>query len=166
MKRSKSRTTRRDKFKACFSSRSNLWTTPPDLFKKLDAKYHFNLDPCCTHETALCKDHFTPAEDGLQQSWAFKCVFCNPPYSWEGGLWVAKAYFEAKENGALVICLLPVRTDTRWFHEFVLKAEETEFIKGRLKFGNSKNSAPFPSIIVRFGCDCGSCCELRGKGEL
>ena len=132
-----------------FSSRSEEWETPEAFFKALDDKYHFTLDPACTHENAKCREHYTKAENGLSQNWGGYSVFCNPPYGRGIGAWVRKGYEESAKTGTTVVMLLPARTDTTWFHDYCLKGR-VEFIRGRLKFGNSKNSAPFPSMIVIF----------------
>jgi len=135
-----------------FSSKTDNWETPQDLFDKLNEKYHFNLDPCATKENAKCKRYFTKEEDGLKQSWKGRAVFMNPPYGKEIGKWVQKANYSATEDGTFVVALLPARTDTKWFHDYC-KDREIEFIKGRLKFGGHKNPAPFPSMIVLFWND-------------
>lgn len=123
--------------------------TPQPLFDRLDAKYHFTLDPCATAENAKCKRYFTMADDGLKQSWANERVFMNPPYGRGIKAWIAKAY-ESSVHGATVVCLLPARTDTVWFHEYCLNHGEVEFIPRRLKFAGHKHNAPLPSMIVVF----------------
>lgn len=131
-----------------FSSKSNDWATPQDFFDKINDKYHFTLDACAIADNAKCANYFTPEQDGLKQDWGNNIVWCNPPYGREIGKWVKKGY-DAAMNGALVVMLIPARTDTKYFHDYVIKGS-IEFIKGRLKFGNSKNSAPFPSLLVEF----------------
>ena len=133
--------------KGLMSSNSNEWGTPKDFFEELNKEFKFTLDPCSTHENAKCKKHFTKEEDGLKQDWSKDVVFCNPPYGKELPLWVEKAYKENKK-GALVVMLIPARTDTRYFHKYIYKQHEIRFIKGRLKFNDGKNSAPFPSMVV------------------
>lgn len=128
-----------------FSSKTDLWETPQDLFDKYNAIYNFETDVCALPENAKCKKYFTPEIDGLKQEWKGVC-WCNPPYGREIGKWVEKAV----NSFATVVMLLPARTDTKWFHNFCLPYGKIEFIKGRLKFGNAKNSAPFPSMIVIF----------------
>ena len=135
-----------------FSSKSNEWTTPQDLFDRLNAIYNFNLDPASTDDNAKCEKHFTEADDGLQQNWGGYSVFCNPPYGKEIPKWVKKAYEESRKPGTKVVMLIPARTDTAWFHDYCVKGK-IEFLRGRLKFGGSKNSAPFPSMIVEFSSD-------------
>jgi phage N-6-adenine-methyltransferase len=133
---------------ALLTSRSVEWTTPQAFFEVLDRQFHFTLDPCATSANAKCKRYFTKAHDGLAQPWTGR-VFMNPPYGRGIGKWVKKAYEESQHNAELVVCLLPARTDTRWWHDYCLKGE-IRFVKGRLKFGDAKNSAPFPSVIVCF----------------
>jgi len=130
-----------------FSSAKCEWPTPQDLFDKLNEWYEFNLDVCALPENTKCKDYFTPEIDGLKQDWKGVC-WMNPPYGREIGKWIKKAYDESRK-GCTVVCLLPARTDTRWFHDYCVKGE-IEFIKGRLKFGGCKNNAPFPNMIVVF----------------
>lgn len=135
-----------------FSSKSPEWSTPSDFFQTYDSIYHFDLDPACTHANAKCEKHYTIAEDGLSQNWGGCRVWLNPPYGREIGKWVQKAYQEGQKDNTLVVCLLPARTDTAWFHDYC-KQGRIEFIRGRLKFGGSQNSAPFPSMVVVFGED-------------
>lgn len=122
------------------------WQTPQDLFERLDAKYHFDLDVCADEFNARCDRFYTKADDGLAQPWNGRC-WCNPPYGREIAKWVKKAV----ESKTLVVMLLPARTDTRWFHEYCLPYGKIEFIKGRLRFGGAKENAPFASMIVVFG---------------
>ncbi len=132
-----------------FSSATFEWETPSALFNELSWLYGgFTLDPCATSENAKCARFFTREEDGLNQSWEGK-VFLNPPYGRNIGKWVKKAYEESLK-GALVVCLLPARTDTRWWQDYV-KQGHVFFLRGRLKFGCARNAAPFPSAIVTFG---------------
>lgn len=130
-----------------FSSKTDMWSTPQSFFTKYDEKYNFNLDVCASEDNAKCAKYFTEIDDGLQQEWEGVC-WMNPPYGREIIKWMKKAY-ESSLNGATVVCLVPARTDTTWWHEYAMKGT-IEFIRGRLKFGNSKNSAPFPSAIVVF----------------
>ena len=133
---------------ALYSSQTDMWETPQDLFDELDKEFHFNLDVCATSENAKCNRYYTPEQDGLSQPWDGTC-WCNPPYGRDIGQWVRRALF-ASVGGATVVMLLPARTDTKWFHDYIYKRAEIRFVKGRLKFGNSKNSAPFPSMVVVF----------------
>ena len=135
--------------KALFSSNSDEWATPQNIFDSLDAEFNFNLDPCATTENHKCTNYFTIDMDGLKQKWAGYRVFCNPPYS-NISAWVEKAFRETRNDNTLVVLLIPARTDTKYFHDFIYQRAEIRFIKGRLKFGESKNSAPFPSMLVIF----------------
>ena len=130
-----------------FSSDTDLWATPQKFFDALNEKFNFTIDVCALPENAKCENYFSPEIDGLKQDWIGVC-WCNPPYGRGIGEWIKKAY-ESSLNGATVVCLLPARTDTKWFHDYCVKGK-IEFIKGRLKFGDSKNSAPFPSMLVVF----------------
>lgn len=134
--------------KVMFSSKKQDWETPKDFFKQLDKEFNFTLDPCCTKENALCKKHYTEKEDGLKQDWNGETVFCNPPYGRAIKTWVKKCYEEGKKKNTTVVMLIPARTDTSYFHDYIYNKSEIRFIRGRLKFGNSKNSAPFPSMVV------------------
>ena len=134
-----------------FSSASDVWATPQDFYDKLNKEFSFNLDPCALPENAKCEKFFTPEQNGLIQNWGGYTVFCNPPYGRKISDWVEKCYNESKKDNTTVVMLIPARTDTRYFHDFIYhKAKEIRFIRGRLKFGNSKNSAPFPSMVVIF----------------
>ncbi len=131
-----------------FSSRTDEWSTPQGFFDSLNERFHFTLDPCATSQNAKCLSYFTKAESGLTQKWTGR-VFVNPPYGREIGKWVKKAFDESQQNAELVVCLLPARTDTSWWHDYCMTGE-IYFVRGRLKFGSAKNSAPFPSAIVCF----------------
>jgi site-specific DNA-methyltransferase (adenine-specific) len=130
-----------------FSSQTAEWTTPQWLFDALDREFGFTLDPCSTHANAKCVRHFTQEENGLLQSWRDEIVFMNPPYGRAIAHWMAKAHASARHEGATVICLVPARTDTAWWHHFAMK-HEMRFLRGRLKFGANPNAAPFPSAVV------------------
>ena len=134
-----------------FSSKTDEWETPQRLFDLLDAEFNFTLDVCATEENKKVKHFFSKEDNGLSQSWGENTCWMNPPYGRQIGKWVKKANDEATE-GCKVVCLLPARTDTRWFHDQIYENSKAEirFLKGRLKFGDSKNSAPFPSMIVIF----------------
>lgn len=134
--------------KVLFSSKEEKWETPQDFFDKLNDEFHFTLDAAASPDNAKCANYFTEEQDGLTQSWGGHTVWCNPPYCRKTGLWVKKAYEEHQRTGCTVVMLLPSRTDVRWFHDYILGKAEIRFIKGRLKFGGNKNSAPFPSIVV------------------
>lgn len=134
-----------------FSSTTDEWATPKDFFDTLNEEFDFTLDPCATADNAKCAKFYTKEQDGLKQDWSGERVFCNPPYGKVIGDWVKKCSEEAKKPNTTVVALIPARTDTRYFHEFIYrKAREVRFIKGRLKFGGCKNSAPFPSMVVVF----------------
>ena len=135
-----------------FSSNSNDWQTPQPLFDKLNRVFEFTLDPCSTKETSKCSKYFTAVEDGLKQSWANEIVFMNPPYGREIGKWIKKAYNESENNNVIVVCLIPARTDTSYWYEYIRHAARIIFIKGRIKFVSEgkANPAPFPSSIVVF----------------
>jgi phage N-6-adenine-methyltransferase len=130
-----------------FSSKTDLWATPQEFFDKYNALYGFNLDVCANQDNAKCSNFFSIEDNGLEQEWRGSC-WMNPPYGREIIHWMRKAY-ESSLCGATVVCLVPARTDTKWWHEYAMKGD-IEFIKGRLKFGNSKNSAPFPSAVIVF----------------
>jgi len=136
--------------KTLFSSKTGEWETPIDFFNKLDWRFgRFTLDPCATSENHKTKKYYTLEDNGLAQDWEGETVFVNPPYR-NLSEWVEKAYKESQKPGTKVVMLVPSRTDTKYWHDYVMKAREIHFIKGRLKFGDSKNSAPFPSAIIVF----------------
>lgn len=135
-----------------FTSDKNYWETPKDFFNELNKEFNFDLDVASTHENAKTDRHFTEEDDGLNQDWIGN-VFCNPPYGREISAWVEKAYKESqKEHNKVVVLLIPARTDTRYWHDYIFgKASDIRFLKGRLKFelnGESKQSAPFPSAVI------------------
>jgi phage N-6-adenine-methyltransferase len=135
--------------RALFTSQTAEWETPLDFYNELDKEFGFSLDPCCAHDNAKCEKHYTIEDNGLVKSWSGETVFCNPPYGREMPKWIEKCYAES-QNGATVVMLIPARTDTIAFHKFIYGHAEIRFVKGRLKFGNAKNSAPFPSMVVVF----------------
>lgn len=133
-----------------FSSQTDDWATPQDFFDRLDAIFDFTLDPCADAQNAKCSKYFTKYDDGLSQSWDGERVYVNPPYGRQIGAWVKKA----AEARALVVCLLPARTDTRWWHDYVVGGGgQVFFLKGRLRFGDGSAPAPFPSAVVIFTGD-------------
>ena len=139
--------------KIMFSKKSDEWATPQWLFDSMNQKYGFTLDPSATPENAKCSKFYTMEDDGLSKNWAGERVFINPPYS-KCYDWVKKAHKEAQQENTKVVMLLPARTDTKWFHEFCMDKKVTSeivFVKGRLKFGDQTNAAPFPSMIIVFG---------------
>lgn len=132
-----------------FSRKSDEWSTPSKIFEELDAEFNFTLDPCATDENHKCDFYFTKNIDGLKENWGGNRVFVNPPYS-QIKHWVKKAWEESTKPNTIVVMLIPARTDTRYFHEYIYHRSEIRFLKGRLKFGESANSAPFPSMVVIF----------------
>ena len=135
--------------RAMYTSTHCEWATPQNLFDRLNAIYRFEVDVCASVENHKCARYFSMADDGLSQEWTGHC-WMNPPYGREIGRWMKKAY-EASQHGALVVCLVPARTDTRWWHDYAMRGE-IEFLRGRLRF-NDGGRAPFPSAIVVFGGD-------------
>jgi len=127
---------------------SNEWETPQELYDELNKQYGFTLDPCATKKSAKCDKYYTKEDDGLSKDWSGEIVFMNPPYGREISKWVKKA---SETKSAVVVCLIPSRTDTKYWHNYIFsKSHKIMFIKGRLKFSGHKNSAPFPSAIVVF----------------
>ena len=136
-----------------FSSKTDNWSTPQEFFEELNKEFDFTLDPCADDNNHKCEKYFTKEQDGLSQDWGGQeRIFCNPPYGREIGSWVRRCYLTNRTQGNLIVMLLPARTDTRWFHDYIYKKKNVEirFVKGRLKFGGCKNSAPFPSMVVVF----------------
>lgn len=131
-----------------FSSKTDQWSTPNETFTELDAEFHFDLDPCADANNHKCERYFTKEVNGLLQNWGGYRVFCNPPYGRQIGEWVKKAYEESRKPNTLVVMLIPARTDTKWFHDYILGKAEIRFVRGRLKFGGAQNAAPFPSMVV------------------
>ena len=137
--------------KALLSSNKMDYTTPKDFFNKLNKEFNFTLDPCCYPHTALCSKYYTEEDNGLIQDWGGEVVFCNPPYGRQTVHWVKKAYDESLKPDTIVVILIPARPDVSYFHDYILPYAEIRFIRGRLKFGGLKQSAPFPSLIAVFG---------------
>ncbi len=140
------------KLVSLMSSACDEWETPQELFDQLNEEFHFTLDPCCTHQNAKCQKHYTIEEDGLAQSWDGERVFMNPPYGRNISKWIEKAFKESAH--ALVVCLIPSRTDTNYWHKYIFPYAEIRFLRGRLWFKdmNGKTGpAPFPSAIIIFG---------------
>lgn len=134
-----------------FSSKHGDWSTPQDFFDKLGWQFGpFTLDPCATADNTKCDIFYTEENDGLKQDWSGHTVFVNPPYGRGIDRWIEKGFAAGKEADTRVVMLIPARTDTRYWHDYVMKAAKVYFIKGRLKFGNHTNSAPFPSAVVVF----------------
>ena len=138
---------------ALLSSKKMDWCTPQDFFDRLNEEFGFVLDAAATDKTAKCPLYYTPETDGLSQSWdRGGAVFCNPPYGREIGKWVKKAYEEARGGGCAVVLLIPARTDTAYFHDYIYGKAEIRFVRGRLRFtdddGNAADPAPVPSMVV------------------
>ena len=133
--------------KGMMSSNSAEWATPQNLFYELNNEFGFTLDPCCTHLNRKCEKYYTKEDDGLSKDWSGEIVFCNPPYGRELPKWVRKCY-EESSRGATCVMLIPARTDTSYFHDYIYGKHEIRFIRGRLHFNESKERAPFPSMIV------------------
>lgn len=135
--------------KVHYMSKSNEWATPVKFFEYLDNRFgRFNLDPCSTHENAKCENHFTIEDDGLQQSWGGYNSFINPPYGRQIKDWIEKGYKESLKENTKVTMLIPARTDTIYWHDWIFGKADIYFIKGRLKFNDGKDSAPFPSAVI------------------
>lgn len=135
-----------------FSSKDMTWETPKDVFDKLNEEFNFTLDPCCSERTKKCDKYYTEKTNGLIQDWSKDVVYVNPPYGRDITHWVKKSYEESLK-GAIVVMLIPSRTDTKWFHEYIYGKAEIRFMKGRVKFlqdGVQKDAAPFPTMIVIF----------------
>lgn len=155
-----------------FSSKTDNWATPQAFFDELNREFNFTLDPCADDTNHKCAKYYTKEDNGLTQSWDNEIVFCNPPYGREIKHWVKKA---SETAGGVVVMLIPARTDTTYFHDYIYNKAEIRFIRGRLIFGTDdywkwvweqklidgkpnklykkygkKNSAPFPSMIVIF----------------
>lgn len=126
-----------------FSSDKTTWETPQIFFEKLNQEFNFTCDVCALPENTKCQNYYTPEINGLKQEWTGTC-WMNPPYGKEIADWLKKA----SESKCTTVCLVPARTDTKWFHNYVLNKAEIRFVKGRLKFVGAKNSAPFPSMIA------------------
>jgi phage N-6-adenine-methyltransferase len=131
-----------------YSSKTELWATPQDFFTQLDDEFHFDLDVCASPTNAKCSRYFTSADDGLAQDWQGRC-WMNPPYGRTIGEWMNKAHASAL-SGATVVCLVPARTDTSWWHKYAMRASEIRLVCGRLKFGDCSAPAPFPNAVVVF----------------
>lgn len=136
--------------KPMISSKTNEWSTPQSLFDMLHEEFLFSLDPCATHENHKCDKYFTLEDDGLSKSWVGHNVFMNPPYGGHTGKWLMKAVDSARD-GATVVCLIVSSTDRSYWHEIIYPfSNEIRFMRGRVKFGDSKSTAPFASAIVIF----------------
>lgn len=132
--------------KALYTSNSDEWYTPQELFDSLNKEFNFDMDAATSDDHHLCPIYYTKETDGLKQEWGGHCVFCNPPYS-NISAWVEKAFRETRKDHTVVVMLIPSRTDTRYFHDYIYKRSEIRFVKGRLNF-SGKDRAPFPSMLV------------------
>jgi len=130
------------------SSERDNWETPPEIFQQCDAEFRFDLDVCATPDNAKCERYYTPEMDGLAQEWRGRC-WMNPPYGREIGRWMKKAYEAAQTTADVVVCLVPARTDTAWWHEWAMRGE-VRFLRKRVRFVGAPSSAPFPSALVVF----------------
>src|ERR1035437_7030314 len=137
--------------KSMVSSKTNEWATPSKLFNYLNKEFNFTLDPCCTHENAKCVKHYTMEDNGLSKSWYNEVVFINPPYGGHTKEWLEKVEKESHENNAVCVCLIVSATDRSYWHDNICqKSQEIRFMRGRVKFGTSKETAPFASALVIF----------------
>jgi site-specific DNA-methyltransferase (adenine-specific) len=136
-----------------FTSAADDWTTPDDFYRLLDAEFGFTLDPCCYAQTAKCAEFYTREDDGLSQEWRGR-VFMNPPYGRAIGAWVRKAYEAAQTTADVVVCLIPARTCSKWWHDYCMRAAEVRLVCGRLRFGGQRpekgHNAPFPNAVIVF----------------
>ena len=132
------------------SSDRSDWETPQDFFNRLNRIYEFTLDVCATAENTKCNLYYTPEDDGLSQSWKYHVCWLNPPYGREISAWMRKAYLETKKGNCRVVALIPARTDTKWWHRYVMKAATIGLVKGRLTFVGGESAAPFPSAVAFF----------------
>ena len=134
-----------------FKSEKQTWETPQDFFNKLDDLFGFTLDACASSDNAKVGNYYTVEQDALAHDWQ-GVVWCNPPYGREQVKFIQKAYDESVKHGSTVVCLIPARPDTKVWQDLIFNhADQVCFIKGRLKFGNSKDAAPFPSALIVFG---------------
>ena len=137
--------------KLMFSSKSNDWATPQSFFDKLNGIFGpFTLDAAASDDNYKVTNHYTESDNALSQDWSGNRVFLNPPYGRNLKDWVKKGYEEGQKDNTTVVMLIPARTDTKYWHDYVMKADEIRFVRGRIKFGDETNSAPFPSAVVVF----------------
>ena len=141
------------KTETLFSSANCEWETPPELFKELDERFHFTLDVASTDQNALCERHYTKEQNGLIHGWQTGggSVWCNPPYGKDIKAWVRKAW-EESQTGQVIVMLIPARTDTAWFHDYIYHKANVVFLRGRLHYGlngvRAVNNAAFPSMLA------------------
>ena len=123
--------------------------TPQRFFDELNREFNFTLDVCASKENAKCQKYYDQETNGLEQDWTNETCWMNPPYGAGIGMWLKKAY----ESNATVVCLVPSRTDNKWWHQWVMMADEIRFVRGRLRFSGAGDGAKFPSAIVIFKKD-------------
>lgn len=133
-----------------FDAKTIEWATPLDFFKPLNDEFNFTLDVCATHENKKVGKCFTLNENGLIQSWKGNVCWMNPPYGRTMQKWLEKAKYEADYFDVTTVCLIPARTNTRWWHKICLKSAEIRFVLGRPKFGDATHGLPFPLAIIVF----------------
>ncbi len=132
-----------------FSSEKDNWETPQYLYDELNEKFNFTLDPCADEKNHKCELYYTKEQNGLLQDWQGHTIFCNPPYGRKSTAdWIKKCYEESLKPNTTIVMLIPARTDTKAFHQYIYHKAMIHFLEGRIKFVGSKNSAPFPSMIV------------------
>ena len=132
-----------------WGSNKSDWETPQDFYDELNREFFFTLDPCADEANHKCDTYYTAEQDGLAQDWSGHVVFCNPPYGRDIAKWVRKCFREVYCGGCpCAVLLVPARTDTKWFHDYIYHKAEVRFVKGRLRFGGSGENAPFPSMVV------------------
>lgn len=132
---------------ALYSSNKTDWQTPPDIFEPLHREFDFTIDAAASAENALCARYWTIEDDALSKSWAGERVWCNPPYGREQVDWIEKA---AQREADIAVLLIPARTDTAVWHDFIFPLAEVRFRRGRIKFVGAKSGSPFPSAFVIF----------------
>lgn len=127
---------------------NDKWCTPDYLFNMLNERFRFTLDPCCEHNTAKCIKYFTEKDNGLSKEWSGEVVFCNPPYS-RGNIdkWMKKCYNESLK-GTIIVALIPVSSSSKWWHKYVWKHCDIEFLDHRVKFKGALHSAPFSNCLA------------------
>nr|UVX39255.1 MAG: DNA N-6-adenine-methyltransferase [Bacteriophage sp.] len=136
---------------AAYMSDRMDWETPTDLFAELDKEFHFTLDAASSETNHKCPEYYTAENSAFDHEWGGHTVFCNPPYGRAIADWVRKCSMEASRKNTIVVMLIPARTDTKWFHDYILNRAEIRFLKGRLRFetdGVPGGTAPFPSMVV------------------
>lgn len=141
---------RKHKLSVHHSSVNPTWETPPDFFEAVNRGFNFSLDVCASDHNTKCVRYFTEETNGLAQSWQGETCWMNPPYGRVIGNWMKKAAEESAQGNCTVVCLVPARTDTRWWHDYVTQAYKVVFLKRRLHFVGAPAAAPFPSALVIF----------------